>query len=96
MSCSYSRSGFPSQRTYALLTVCFLPRCLVTFGAGVEVVERYRVAALALRGCVWGLRGLFSIYFGGEFWRGAEGAKAGWRHGLEGPHLSQSWGVNLA
>jgi hypothetical protein len=40
--------------------------CLVTFSAGVEAVARHRGAALALQGCMWGLVGLFLIYFGSE------------------------------
>ena len=37
--------------------------CLVTFGAGVEIAERYRVARYSLAACMFALTGVFLIYF---------------------------------
>ena len=40
--------------------------CMVTFGAGVALVERHRAAAVALGLCMAGLTGAFLLYFGME------------------------------
>jgi hypothetical protein len=40
--------------------------CLVTFAAGVEIVERHRAAAIALGICMAGLTALFLLYFATE------------------------------
>jgi hypothetical protein len=40
--------------------------CLVTFGAGVEIVERHRAASIALAVSMTALAGIFLLFFGME------------------------------